>query len=126
MSYYHDGGGGGVGVDQLLQLVLVRAPVVVDSGDGGAVVVAAVVVVAGHLDAVVRGAALLLHEARVAVPHPLHVGDHEGAVAPDHGLAVVAAVHEVLLGQVVLQVAASLHNTTCNNCGKLRCGCEGV
>ena len=112
-----DGGGCGVNVDQLLQLVLIRAPVVVVAGDGGLVVVAGVVIVAGHVGGVVRSAALLLHVSVVSLHDPVHVGDHEASVTASVAVApAVSAVHEVLLGEVVLQVSGHLPHAGVDGC----------
>ena len=73
---HHDGGGGGVHVDKLLQLILIGIPVVVNASNLGwhelilslsniednlgVCVVAGVIVVTGHLLSEVGGTALLL------------------------------------------------------------------
>merc|ERR1719225_160139 len=110
----HDGSGGGVDIDQLLELSLVGAPVVVDASHRGTRIVASVVVVASPLLSKVWGATLLLHHPVVVPDDPLHVCEHKGAVTPDHGLAVVSAVHEVLLGQVVLEDSGGLPHARVN------------
>merc|ERR1719225_1451266 len=71
-------------------------------------------VVASPLLSKVWGAALLLHHPVVVPDDPLYVCEHKGAVTPDHGLAVVAAVHEVLLGQVVLEDSGGLPHARVN------------
>merc|ERR1719412_2935196 len=104
-----DGGADRVHVDHLLHVGLVRAPAAVDSGDLGGAVVAGVVVSAEAVSGGVGVAALHLQEPVILVLDPLHVGDHEATVTASVAIAVtVGAVHHVLLGQVVDEVAGDL------------------
>ena len=80
---YKDGCGDGGNVDELLHLVLVGVPLVVEAGHVGAHVVARVVVVAVVVLGGVGLAVLLLHPAAVLVHDPVVVGLGPGAVTPE-------------------------------------------
>ena len=80
---YKDSGGDGRDIDELLHLVLVGVPLVIEAGHVGAHVVAGVIVSAGVILGGVWLAVLLLHSASVLVDDPVIVGLGPGTVTPE-------------------------------------------